>query len=820
MTHNTDPLQQSLIDHLVDDFAKDMYSATSRDKYNAVVLAVREHLVENWITSQQRYYNRDAKRIYYLSLEFLLGRLLQNYIMNLGLTEDYRRSVVVLGLTFEEILDLEWDAGLGNGGLGRLAACFLDSMASLNYPGYGYGIRYEYGIFSQKIRDGHQVEQPDNWLRYGNPWEFPRPELLYPVRFHGRVNTLCGPSGRFRMEWADGEEVMAMAYDYPIPGFRNRTVNTLRLWAAKSTREFSLDYFNSGDYIRAVEDKSNSETISKVLYPNDQSFLGKELRLKQQYFFVSATLRDIIRRYKKFYRTFRQFPDKVAIQLNDTHPSIAIAELMRIFVDEDGIGWDDAWAITRDTFAFTNHTILPEALEVWSEDLFSHLLPRHLQIVQEINRRFLIQVGERFPDEADRDGRLAIITGDGDRRVHMARLAIVGSHAVNGVSAMHSAILKERVFEDFFAMCPEKFMNVTNGITHRRWLLQANPGLSGLINEAIGEGWQKDLAEIRKLEPFALDAEFCGRFLAIKRENKQEFASYLHRTLQVSFTPDFLLDCQVKRFHEYKRQLLNILHVITLYNRIREGSGEPATPRTVLFAGKSAPGYFICKLIIKLIHGIMDTVRADQTVRKRLEIVFVPNYEVTVAQRIIPAADLSEQISTAGYEASGTGNMKFTLNGALTIGTLDGANAEIRQEVGAENFFLFGLTAEEVAQRRQGYRPYLLYEQNDEIRQAIDQIRGGHFSSGDRQLFQPIVDSLLGQDTYFVLADYEAFVRCQEEVSRAYGDRAGWAGMAVLNVARAGMFSSDRAIREYAGQIWNVAPEEEQVRRSGRRKAS
>ncbi len=819
MTHNPDPLQQSLLDHLVDDFAKDMYSATNRDKYNAVVLSVREHLVENWITSQQRYYNRDAKRIYYLSLEFLLGRLLQNYIMNLGLADDYRRSAVVLGLTFEEILDLEWDAGLGNGGLGRLAACFLDSMASLSYPGYGYGIRYEYGIFCQKIRDGHQVEQPDNWLRYGNPWEFPRPELLYPVRFHGRVNTLNGSSGRFRMEWADGEEVMAMAYDYPIPGFRNETVNTLRLWAAKSTREFSLDYFNSGDYIRAVEDKSNSETISKVLYPSDQSFLGKELRLKQQYFFVSATLRDIIRRYKKFYRTFRQFPGKVAIQLNDTHPSIAIAELMRILVDEDGLGWDDAWAITTDTFAFTNHTILPEALEVWSEDLFSHLLPRHLQIVQEINRRFLIQVGERFPDEAARRERLAIITGDADRRVHMARLAIVGSRAVNGVSAMHSDILKQRVFEDFFAMCPEKFRNVTNGITHRRWLLQANPGLSGLISEAIGEGWQKDLAELRRLEPFAGDAGFCDRFIAIKRESKQDLASYLHRTLQVSFSPDFMLDCQMKRFHEYKRQLLNILHVITLYNRIREGAGESA-PRTVLFSGKSAPGYFICTLIIKLIHGVMDTVSADDNVKKYLEIVFVPNYEVTVAQRIIPAADLSEQISTAGYEASGTGNMKFTLNGALTIGTLDGANAEIRQEVGAENFFLFGLSAGEVAQRRQDYRPYSLYEQNRELRQAIDQISGGHFSAGDRQLFQPIVDSLLGQDTYFVLADYESYARCQEEVSRAYRDRAGWAGMAVLNVARAGVFSSDRAVREYAEQIWKVAPEEGQVKMSGRGKSS
>jgi glycogen phosphorylase len=804
---NIEALHQSLLDQLTYVIGKDMYSATARDKFDAVVLSVRRQFVENWIKTQQQYYQMDVKRIYYLSLEFLLGRLLNNYTINLGLSEEYSRAVEVLGATHEDVVEHEFDAGLGNGGLGRLAACFLDSLATLQYPGYGYGIRYEYGIFSQRLREGYQVEAPDNWLRYGNPWEFPRPELLYPVKFYGKVDTIDSGNKKFRMQWVEGDDVMAMAYDYPVPGFRNQTVNTLRLWAAKSTRDFNLDYFNSGDYIKAVEDKNSSENISKVLYPNDQSLAGKELRLKQQYFFVSATLRDVIRRYKKFHLTYREFPDRTAIQLNDTHPSIAIAEFMRILVDRESIKWDEAWKITTKTFGYTNHTILPEALETWPEGLLAHLLPRHLQIIQEIDRKFLVQVEEQFPGEPERKEKMAIITGQKDRLIHMARLAIVGSHAVNGVSRIHSDILKDSVFNSFYTMTPEKFENVTNGITHRRWLLEANPALSKLITEAIGDGWTQDLGELKRLEPLADDGEFRRRFQAIKKANKEALSHCLDRNCQLTFQPRYLLDCQVKRFHEYKRQVLNILHVITLYNRIREGKlDETFVPRTVLFSGKSAPGYYICKLMIKLINSVGAAIGGDPVVRNKLQVVFVPNYGVTLAQQIMPAAELSEQISTAGYEASGTGNMKFTLNGALTIGTLDGANVEIREEVGDKNFFLFGLTTEQVAEMRSTYDPRYYYEQNEELKEAIDQLSSGHFSPENPELFQPIVSTLMEHDWYFVLADYASYVRCQEEVAKMYGDEALWTKMAILNVARSGKFSSDRAIREYAQRIWHIVP--------------
>ncbi len=805
MKKDTESLRESLSDHLTFSLAKDMYSATSRDKYNVLALSVRDFLLSNWIKTQQQYYKVSAKRVYYLSLEFLLGRLLRNYIINLGLSDEYRNAVDAIGISYEDALEHEWDAGLGNGGLGRLAACFLDSLATLQYPAYGYGIRYEYGIFTQRIQDGFQVESPDNWLRYGNPWELPRPELLYPIFFYGKVDTISGSNEKLTMKWIGGEEVMAMAYDYPVPGFQNETVNTLRLWAAKSTRDFNLDYFNSGDYIRAVENKDKTESISKVLYPNDQSLVGKELRLKQQYFFVSATLKDIIRRYKKFYHGYNQFPDKTAVQLNDTHPSIAIAELMRILVDKEGLLWDDAWAITTKTFGYTNHTVLPEALETWSEDLFGNLLPRHLQIIKEIDRKFLLQVSERFPDEPWRKEKMAIITGDGKRVVNMARLAIAGSHTINGVSELHSDILKQRVFRDFYEMMPEKFRNVTNGITPRRWLYESNPHLSGLITKAIGDGWLKNLEELKQLEPMAEDSEFVAQFLRIKEENKNTLSEYLYQAYWLSFPSEFFLDCQTKRFHEYKRQLLNILHVITLYNRIREGrTDKEFPPRTVLFAGKAAPGYFISKLIIKLIHSVSAVIDADPVVREKLCVIFVPNYDVTLAQRIMPAAELSEQISTAGYEASGTGNMKFTLNGALTIGTLDGANVEIRQEVGEDNFFLFGHTAEDLVNMRCTYNPGRYYEEDKELKQAINQIRGGYFSPNARELFHPVVNPLLEHDTYFVLADYASYIRCQEEVNRVYRDRHRWGKMAVLNVARSGKFSSDRAIREYAEKIWHL----------------
>jgi len=807
MERDVEGLRKSLLNNLTYNLAKDMYSATTRDKFNSVVLSAREPLVEHWINTQQRYYDVNAKRVYYLSLEFLLGRLLSSYVLNLGLSDEYSKAVDILGLSYEDALEHELDAGLGNGGLGRLAACFLDSLATLQYPGYGYGIRYEYGIFYQKIKDGFQIEVPDNWLRYGNPWEFPRPELLYPVRFYGKIEAITGGSGKFQMKWIGGDEVMAMAYDYPIPGFRNKTVNTLRLWAAKSTIDFDLAYFNNGDYMRAVQDKNSSENISKVLYPSDQYAAGKELRLKQQYFFVSATLKDIIRRYKKYHQSYNEFPENVAIQLNDTHPSVAIPELMRIFVDDDGLDWDDALEIASKTFGYTNHTVLPEALETWSEGLFGYLLPRHLQIIQEMDRRFLIQVSARFPDEPDRKNRMAIITGDVERSVNMARLAIIGSHSVNGVSELHTDILKQSVFRDFNEMMPEKFKNVTNGITPRRWLLQSNPRLSSLITETIGDKWMTHLEELRNLEAFADDKGFCKEFSLIKEANKNELSDYLFKAYWLSFPSEYMLDCQTKRFHEYKRQLLNILHVITIYNRIREGRVDKnLTPRTVLFSGKSAPGYFICKLILKLIHSVSAAVDADPAVRDMLMVVFVPNYDVSLAQRIMPAAELSEQISTAGYEASGTGNMKYTINGALTIGTLDGANVEIREEVGDENFFLFGLKTEELPAIRASYNPRQYYEENKELKQAIDQISGGYFSPDLPQLFQPIISSLLDRDQYFVLADYASYMECQERVDKAYRDKDHWTKMAVLNVARSGKFSSDRAIREYAETIWNILP--------------
>ncbi len=806
MEEKVQSFQKSIVDNLIHGLAKDRYSATPKDKLHASALSVRHVIAERWIKTQQEYYHVDAKRIYYLSLEFLLGRLLANYALNLGSSDDFSKAVGILGLSYEELLEHEFDAGLGNGGLGRLAACFLDSLATLQYPAYGYGIRYEYGIFTQKIQNGYQVEAPDNWLRYGNPWEFPRPELLYPVKFYGKVEEVDGDSRRLRMDWVEGEDVMAMAYDYPVPGFMNETVNTLRLWAAKSTREFNLEYFNSGDYIKAVEDKNNSENISKVLYPNDESLAGKELRLKQQYFFVSATLRDIVRRYKKFHLNYKDFPDKTAIQLNDTHPALAIVELMRILVDRESIKWDEAWKITTQTFGYTNHTVLPEALEMWPEDLLARLLPRHLQIIQEINRRFLIQVEECFPDREDQE-KVSIITGNGKRVIHMARLAILGSRTVNGVSNIHTDILKQHVFHNFYTMMPEKFKNVTNGITQRRWLLQSNPRLSSLITEAIGDRWTVNLDELKKLEPLAEDAEFCRRFQEIKRTNKEALAEYLKKTCHLTFQPRFLLDCQTKRFHEYKRQLLNILHAITLFNRIREGRlDETFIPRTIMFAGKSAPGYFICKLIIKLINNVAHTIASDSGALKKLQVIFVPNYGVTLAQEIIPAAELSEQISTAGFEASGTGNMKYAINGAMTIGTLDGANIEIREEVGEENFFMFGYSAQEIMEMRSNYNPRCYYEENEELKLAIDQIQNGFFSPENPSLFYPIVDVLLNRDQYFVLADYTSYIRCQEEVAKAYGDDERWARMAILNVARSGKFSSDRTIKEYAEHIWEVVP--------------
>ncbi|MCP4717251.1 MAG: glycogen/starch/alpha-glucan phosphorylase [Deltaproteobacteria bacterium] len=799
-------LKAAYSSHLAYSLAKDEYSATDHDRYTGLALMTRDRLIEKWIETQQTYYKKDAKRVYYLSLEFLIGRTLSNSLVNLGMYDATAKAMHEVGCELEEMAENEWDAGLGNGGLGRLAACFMDSLATLELPAVGYGIRYEYGIFFQSIRDGRQIETPDNWLRYGNPWEFPRSEFLYKISFNGRVEQSTDKDGKVKNSWVDADEIMAMAYDTPVPGYRNNTVNNLRLWAAKSTREFDLEYFNSGDYEKAVSERSLSENITRVLYPNDNVFEGKELRLKQEYFFVSATLQDIIRRYKKNHAGFEAFADKTAIQLNDTHPAIAIADLMRILVDVEELEWDRAWDITVATFGYTNHTILPEALEKWSVSLLERVLPRHLQIIYEINRRFLENLRKQFPDDHDMIKNLSIIEEGDDKNVRMAHLAIIGSHSVNGVAALHTEILKDSVFKDFYRIQPRKFNNKTNGITQRRWLKLCNPGLSALISSSIGEGWCVDLYELTKLISLADDKGFQKKWAAVKQNNKKLLAQYIKSHNNIDIDPDTLFDVHVKRLHEYKRQLLNVLHVITLYNRIINNPRLDAAPRTVIFAGKSAPGYHLAKLIIQLITSVADVVNNDPVVGNKLKVVFLRNYAVSNAEKIIPAADLSEQISTAGTEASGTGNMKLALNGALTIGTLDGANIEIKEEVGDENIFIFGMDAAGVSHLRQsGYNSYDYYSRIPELKQVIDMISSGHFSRHQADLFKPLVDSLLHHgDAYMLLADYESYVTCQETVSATYCDRARWNRMSILNAANMGKFSSDRTIAEYSKEIWGA----------------
>ncbi len=806
--HDAEALKLSFVDHLEYSLAKDDYSATARDAFKSLALTVRDRMIERWIETQQTYYRQDAKRIYYLSLEFLIGRTLGNALINLNLDAPIEGALKDLGYTLEALVDIEWDAGLGNGGLGRLAACFLDSMATLELPAYGYGIRYEYGIFQQRIKDGYQYETPDSWLRYGNPWEIERPEYLYPVQFYGRVHQYTDDRGVLRHEWLDTRDVMAMAYDSPVPGCRNNTVNNMRLWAAKSTREFDFEYFNHGNYEQAVANKAQSETISKVLYPNDNIIEGKELRLRQEFFFVSATIQDIIRRFKKNRQDgWDSFHDKVAIQLNDTHPAIAIAELMRILVDHENLGWDRSWSITTRTFGYTNHTVLPEALEKWPVSLLERVLPRHVQIIYEINRRFLDDVNQKYPGDLGRLRRLSIIEEGPEKRVRMAHLAIVGSHAVNGVAALHSQILKDTLFRDFYELFPDRFQNKTNGITQRRWLKLCNPKLSELITRSIGEKWLTDLFALKKLAPKADQAAFRAEWHAIKRSNKERLAAYIRTHCERDVDPDSLFDCQVKRLHEYKRQLLNVLHVVTRYNRLLKDPAAVAVPRTILFAGKAAPGYHTAKLIIKLINAVADTIHRDRDVRQKLSVVFLPNYSVTLAELIIPAADLSEQISTAGTEASGTSNMKFALNGALTIGTLDGANIEIKEEVGDDNIFIFGLKTDEVAAyKRRGYRPADFYHGNEELRQALDMIGGGYFSPFEPDLFKPLVRELLENDHYMLLADYADYIACQDRVDRVYLDREAWVRRSILNVAHMGKFSSDRTIQEYVKDIWHVKP--------------
>ena len=805
---DVESIKRSLANHLEYSAGEDLITAMDHDWFNVLAYVVRDRLIERWMETMRTYYKEDVKRVYYLSLEFLMGRALTNSLLSMGFLEECYQALHDIGLSLEEIGELESDAGLGNGGLGRLAACFLDSMATLGLPGFGYGIRYEYGMFNQGIENGYQVEKPDNWLRYGNPWEFARAGAHCLVKFYGRVVDYNDENGRSHYQWVDAEEVFAMAYDTPIPGYQTNTVNNLRLWTSKSTRDFNLQYFNDGNYLKAVEDKNASENISKVLYPDDSTSRGKELRLKQQYFFVCASLQDILRRFQKSYDSFDALPDKVAIQLNDTHPSIAIPELMRILLDKHHLDWERAWDITVRTFAYTNHTLLPEALESWPASQFESMLPRHMQIIYEINHRFMRDVMHRFPGDMDVLRRMSIINEEGERSIRMAHLAFVGSHKVNGVSALHTHLMRTTIFADFDRLFPGRIINITNGITPRRWLNQANPGLAKLITGQIGSGWTTHLEELKKLKAWADDADFRAKFRAVKRANKERLAALIKERLGIDVNVDSLFDIHVKRIHEYKRQLLNVLRVITFYNRIRANPGGDFVSRTVIFSGKAAPGYAMAKLIIKLINDVADFVNNDPVVGDRLKVVFIPNYNVSTAMDIFPASELSQQISTAGTEASGTGNMKFALSGALTIGTLDGANIEIREEVGAENFFIFGLTTEAAAQlRASGYNPWDYYHGNQELKQALDMIGCGFFSPNEPDLYQPIFQSLTqGGDYYLLLADYASYMECNEKVEQLYRDPEEWTRREILNVAGMGKFSSDRAIHEYAEKIWNAKP--------------
>jgi starch phosphorylase len=801
-------LKRALLDNLYYIQAKDRDWATAHDYYMALAYTVRDRLLQRWLkTVEQTYFHKNIKILCYLSAEYLIGPQLGKNLMNVGLYEEARNILQELGFNLYDVLEQEDEPALGNGGLGRLAACFFDSLSSLEMPAIGYGIRYEFGIFQQVIQDGWQVERPDRWLRFGNPWEIPRLDYIVEVKFGGHTEAYTDERGRYQVRWIPERTVLGIPYDTPISGYNSNTVNTLRLWSAKASEDFNLQIFNCGDFTRAVADKVYSENITKVLYPNDQNYQGKELRLEQQYFFVSCSLQDMIRNYLLTHESFDEFPTKFAIQINDTHPAIGIAEMMRLLVDIHQLDWDQAWNITENSFGFTNHTLLSEALERWSIGLFAHLLPRHLEIIFEINSRFLAQVRLKYGDDDRKIARLSLIEEGAEKKVRMAHLACVGSHAINGVAELHTELLKHNLFPDFYQLFPEKFSNKTNGVTPRRWILLANPKLALLITKKIGKGWIKNLDELKQLEAFIDNADFRQSWWQIKSENKQDLAEYILQTTSIEVNINSLFDIQVKRLHEYKRQHLNILYVITLYNRIKKNPNLDIVPRTVIFGGKAAPGYSMAKLIIKLINSVANVINNDSDVGSKLKVVFLPNYNVSLAQRIYPAADLSEQISTAGKEASGTSNMKFAINGALTIGTQDGANIEIRDRVGAENFFQFGLTASEVAQlKAQQYNPWNYYNNNPELKQAIDLIASGYFSDGNTGLFQPLIDSLKNQDEYMLFADYQSYIECQEKVSQAYQEREKWIRMSILNAARTGYFSADRTIREYAQDIWDLQP--------------
>jgi len=800
-------LKQAVHDHLRYSVARLPRLATPRDYYRALALAVRDRMQQRWTRSAQTYFDLDCKVAAYLSAEYLVGPHLGNNLVNLGIEEATRTAMAELGQDFDEILACEEEPGLGNGGLGRLAACYMDSLATLQRPAIGYGIRYEFGIFDQEIHDGWQVEVTDKWLRFGNPWEIAKPEIVYYVKWGGYTEAFHDAQGAYRVRWVPNHVVKGTPYDTPVQGYGVNTCNTLRLWSAEAVESFDFQSFNTGDYYQAVADKLQSETVTKVLYPNDEPAAGKRLRLGQQYFFVSCSLQDMLRIIDIAGVPVERFAEQFAVQLNDTHPSIGVAELMRLLVDERHLDWDAAWDITRETFGYTNHTLLPEALETWPLSMFREFLPRHLEIIYEINQRFLAEVRARFPGDEARVARMSLIDEKGGKRVRMANLASVGSHAINGVAALHTELLKASVLRDFHELWPERFSNKTNGVTPRRFLALANPELRELINRTIGTGWITHLDELKKLEPFTEDAAFRAEWREVKQANKQRLAAWIHAQTGTEFDPSWLFDIQVKRIHEYKRQHLNVLHIATLYKRLKDNPSLEIPPRAFIFGGKAAPGYFLAKRIIKLINAVAETVNNDPDVNRHLRVAFVPNFNVQNAQLIYPAADLSEQISTAGKEASGTGNMKFMLNGALTIGTLDGANVEIREEVGAENFFRFGLDAAEVERlRHTGYRPEDYIEANAELRTVLDLIANGYFSHGDRDVFRPLVDNLRYADPFLVLADYAAYIACQEQVSTAWRDQEGWTRMSILNSARSGRFSSDRAIGEYCDDIWNVPP--------------
>jgi starch phosphorylase len=806
---DTESLAQSFLDNLFFVQGRSVERATVNDLYLALAHTVRDRILERWLATVRSYQTQDVRVVCYLSAEYLTGPHLGNNLINLGIYDEAEQAMRQLGIDLNVLIEQEEEPGLGNGGLGRLAACFMDSLATLEIPAIGYGIRYEYGIFDQQIRDGWQIESTDKWLRFGNPWALERPEDGFEVKMGGRTEIQTDAQGRSQVKWIPRNVVRGIPHDTPITGYRTNTVNTMRLWAAQAVESFDFGTFNHGDFHGAVADKVMSENISKILYPNDEGLQGKELRLAQQFFFVSCSLQHIVGIQLAQDRPLAELHRNFAIQMNDTHPAIAVAELMRLLVDEHSLDWDTAWHVTQNALSYTNHTLLPEALEQWSRSLFGSLLPRHLEIVEEINSRHLANVRQKFPDDEGRVQRLSLINenGGGEKTVRMAHLAALGSHAINGVAALHTELLKTNVLHDFFALTPERFSNKTNGVTPRRWMVLSNPKLAELITARLGSAWIRDIEKLRRLEPLVEDAEFCHEWRAIKRENKAELAAFIHDRLGIVTDPDSIFDVLVKRLHEYKRQHLQVLHILTLLKRIQHNPNAELVPRTFIFGGKAAPGYRMAKLIIKLIHSVGEAINADPIVRGRLKVVFLPDYSVKLGQRVYPAADLSEQISLAGKEASGTGNMKFAMNGAITIGTPDGANIEIREEVGADNFFLFGLTTPEVENKRHGgYNPRLVYDSNESLREVIDSLTSGEFSHGDRTLFEPLVSSLLTNDEYMLLEDYQSYINCQDSVSLAYKDQDHWTRMSIMNVARVGKFSSDRSIRDYCADIWKTWP--------------